>query len=544
MVQLLFEDDSVQLLLIGSDTLQPVDLLLQQLYLAIEILHQQTPLVNKCTITPTLASSNQAPCNEQGHLQLDQAAQSPIQPDLECLQGWGIYHLSGQPVPVFHHHHCKNVFLISSLNLTSFSLKPLPFVLLLQALPKSLSPSFLQAEQCPLSQPFLIEEVFQPSHHFCGPPLDLLQQVHVFPALRAPELDEVLQGGSHQSGAEGQNHLLHPTGHTFVDAAQDTVGFLGCKCTLLAQVQLFIHQYPKVLLHRAALNPFILQHVLILGATPTQVQDLALGLVEPHEVHTGPLLQLVQVPLDDIPSFWCVNCTTQLGVICKLAEGALDLAVNVIDENTDQHWSQYGPLRDTTCHQSPSSHRLPSGCDHPTNFSSTEHPSTREVWKKRLSVKTEAKRLLSTSAFSWSVVTSLPVVFIRAGTLSLTFLFWLTSSCTLAFLTPSLHNRAASLYSSQVTYPCFHCLCSSLLPFSLTSRSRLIHASLLPSFPDFLHLGIESSCTLWKASLKICQLSSAPLSLGAVSQGILLNNCLKCWNFAFLKFSVLTLLFT
>ena len=32
----------------------------------------------------------QLPCTEQGHLQLDQVAQSPIQPDLECLQGWGI----------------------------------------------------------------------------------------------------------------------------------------------------------------------------------------------------------------------------------------------------------------------------------------------------------------------------------------------------------------------------------------------------------------------------------------------------------------------
>jgi len=56
------------------------------------------------------------------------------------------------------------------------------------------------------------------------------------------------------------------------------------------------------------------------------VQDLALGLVEPHEVHVGPLLQLVQVPLDGILSFWCVIYTTQLGVICKLAEGALYLA--------------------------------------------------------------------------------------------------------------------------------------------------------------------------------------------------------------------------
>jgi len=49
----------------------------------------------------------QLPCNEQRHLQLHQFAQSHIQPDLERLQGWGIHHLSGQPVPVLHHPYCK-----------------------------------------------------------------------------------------------------------------------------------------------------------------------------------------------------------------------------------------------------------------------------------------------------------------------------------------------------------------------------------------------------------------------------------------------------
>ena len=37
---------------------------------------------------------------------LDQAAQSLIQPGLECLQGWGIHNLLGQPVPVRHHPLC------------------------------------------------------------------------------------------------------------------------------------------------------------------------------------------------------------------------------------------------------------------------------------------------------------------------------------------------------------------------------------------------------------------------------------------------------
>jgi len=38
------------------------------------------------------------PCNEWEHAQLDQAAQG-----LGCLQGWGINHTSGQPVPVPRH---------------------------------------------------------------------------------------------------------------------------------------------------------------------------------------------------------------------------------------------------------------------------------------------------------------------------------------------------------------------------------------------------------------------------------------------------------
>jgi len=41
-----------------------------------------------------------SPCYMQGHQSPHQAAQSHIQPGLECLQGWGIHNLLGQPVPV------------------------------------------------------------------------------------------------------------------------------------------------------------------------------------------------------------------------------------------------------------------------------------------------------------------------------------------------------------------------------------------------------------------------------------------------------------
>lgn len=47
----------------------------------------------------------------------------------------------------------------------------------------------------------------------------------------------------------------------------------------------------------------------------------------------GWLLKLVQVLLDGIPSFICVNPTNQLGVICKLVEDALDPLAYVTVKN-------------------------------------------------------------------------------------------------------------------------------------------------------------------------------------------------------------------
>jgi len=65
------------------------------------------------------------------------------------------------------------------------------------------------------------------------------------------------------------------------DGAQDRVGLLNCQCALLAHVHLFIHQNPQVLLGRAALNEFS-QSVHTSGIALTQIQHLALGLIEHH----------------------------------------------------------------------------------------------------------------------------------------------------------------------------------------------------------------------------------------------------------------------
>jgi len=73
-----------------------------------------------------------------------------------------------------------------------------------------------------------------------------------------------------------------------------------------------------------------------------------LGLVELHDVHRSPVLKTYKVPLNGIPSFRCNSCTTQLGVIHKLDEGALSPTVRVTNKVIEQYQSRYGPLRDTT----------------------------------------------------------------------------------------------------------------------------------------------------------------------------------------------------
>ncbi|GAB0188195.1 cAMP-dependent protein kinase inhibitor alpha [Grus japonensis] len=87
---------------------------------------------------------------------------------------------------------------------------------------------------------------------------------------------------------------------------------------------------------------------LIPGVALTHVQDLALGLVELHAVHTGPPLKPVKIPLDGIPCLQHVDRTTQLGVIGKLAEGALDCTVHVTDKDVKQRQSQYQHQRNAT----------------------------------------------------------------------------------------------------------------------------------------------------------------------------------------------------
>ncbi|KAK4831509.1 hypothetical protein QYF61_018093, partial [Mycteria americana] len=120
-----------------------------------------------------------------------------------------------------------------------------------------------------------------------------------------------------------------------------------------AHIQAAVNQHSQVLLCWAAFQPLFPKPVALHGVAVAQVQDLALGLVEPHTIDLGPSTQPVQVPLQSLPTLHQINTPTQLGVICKLTEGALDPFVQIIDKDVKQNWPQHRALGNTACDRPP-----------------------------------------------------------------------------------------------------------------------------------------------------------------------------------------------
>lgn len=66
--------------------------------------------------------------------------------------------------------------------------------------------------------------------------------------------------------------------------------FMDCQYTSKDHVELLICQHSLVLHLRDSLNPFSVQPVFVFWIASNQVQNLAHGLVELHQVHTSPAL--------------------------------------------------------------------------------------------------------------------------------------------------------------------------------------------------------------------------------------------------------------
>ncbi|KAK4826200.1 hypothetical protein QYF61_006144 [Mycteria americana] len=201
-------------------------------------------------------------------------------------------------------------------------------------------PPFLQAKQPQFPQPLLIRLLLQTLHQLRCPSLHTLQHLNVSLVVRGPTLNTGFEVWAHQCRVQGDDRIPSPAGHAISDTSQGAIGFLGHLGTLLAHIQPAVNQHARVLFHQAAFQRLFPKPVALHGVAVAQVQDLALGLVEPHTIGLGPSIQPVQVPLQSLPALKQINTPTQLGVICKLAEGALDPLVQIIDKDIKQNWPQ------------------------------------------------------------------------------------------------------------------------------------------------------------------------------------------------------------
>ncbi|KAK4816196.1 hypothetical protein QYF61_012661 [Mycteria americana] len=296
-----------------------------------------------------------------------------IQTSFKYLQGWRLNHFPGQSVPMLDNPFSEVKFpniqskpplaqleAISSCPITCYlgeetdpHLSTTSFQVVVESDEVSPQPPFLQAKQSQFPQPLLIRLLLQTLHQLRCPSLYTLQYLNIPLVVGGPKLNTVFEVRPHQCRVQGHNHFPSPAGHAIFDTGQDAIGLLGRLGTLLAHIQAAVNQHPQVLLCQAAFQPLFPKPVALHGVAVAQVQDLALGLVKPHTIHPSPSIQPVQVPLQSLPTLQQINTPTQLGVVCKLTESALDPFVQIIDKDVKQNWPQHRALGNTACDRPP-----------------------------------------------------------------------------------------------------------------------------------------------------------------------------------------------
>ncbi|KAK4806225.1 LOW QUALITY PROTEIN: hypothetical protein QYF61_013369 [Mycteria americana] len=246
-------------------------------------------------------------------------------------------------------------------------------------------PPFLQAKQPQFPQPLLIRLLLQTLHQLRCPSLDTLQHLNVSLVVRGPKMNTVFKVWSQQCCIQGDDDFPTPAGHAISDTSQDAIGLLGHLGTLLAHIQAAVNQHAQVLLCQAAFQPLFPKPVVLHRVVVTRVQDLALSLVEslaPAKDWPQPISQLAPVcnwpqPINNwpqpinpacpgpssLPPLKQINTPAQLGVVCKLTEGALNPFVQIIDKDIKQNWPQHRALGNTACDRPP------------TGFNSIHHHS-------------------------------------------------------------------------------------------------------------------------------------------------------------------------
>ncbi|PKU44118.1 hypothetical protein llap_5595 [Limosa lapponica baueri] len=192
----------------------------------------------------------------------------------------------------------------------------------------SSKPALLQADQPQLYQPVFIEEVFQPLIIFMALLWTCSSRSMSFLYWGHQSWMQCSRRGLTKAEQRG-SHLQQHAGHASFDAAKDMVGFLGtasARCQLMSNFS--STNTPKSFSTGLLSIPSSPLSVPIPVVALTLVHDLVFGLVELVGIRMHELHQPIKVPMDAMLSPKLINCTTQLGVICKLVTSCDSISLN------------------------------------------------------------------------------------------------------------------------------------------------------------------------------------------------------------------------
>ena len=201
-------------------------------------------------------------------------------------------------------------------------------------------PSFIQDEKYNLSQPLLTS--YAPSLTVFVVLCWTYSSKFIFLLFRSSDLDPEVQVLPHQCWTEGKNCLLSTL---FLIQPRTKRAYCWLMVSLLSTSTLRLC-FSELLSSRLVLvlTPPMSQCVMVCGAIPPCMQDLAFPLVELHNVPVSPFLQHVEVPLNWSTTIWCISRSSQFCTICKLSDGALYPTIHVMNEEVKEYWPQYPVL--------------------------------------------------------------------------------------------------------------------------------------------------------------------------------------------------------
>ena len=148
--------------------------------------------------------------------------------------------------------------------------------------------AFFQDKQDRFLQPAFIGEVLQPLDHPCNLSLGPLQELHIFPVLRAPDLDTVVQMEPHKGRIEGAVTSLTLLATPLLMETRIPLALLAANAHCWLMLSFLLTRTPKSFSAGLLSVSSSSSLYTYLGLPQSKCSTSHLALLNHNEVHVGP----------------------------------------------------------------------------------------------------------------------------------------------------------------------------------------------------------------------------------------------------------------